>query len=245
MKLCANLTWLFKELPFEDRFAAARDAGFDGIEILDPYDLNVQETVSALAIHRLKMVLFNCPPPNYLGGTPGWAAVKGSRFENDFRRALRYAKALGSEYIHIMAGEAEGKEARDTFIANLKLAAKAAPKQKLTIEPLNATDRPGYFLTDFYLAKDIVEEVAAPNLGLQFDTYHAARTHGDVPKTWDAVKHVVTHIQVGQAPDRTEPTNLGSFFERLHADDYRNWISAEYEPSGSTLDSLAWMKMLS
>jgi len=244
MKLCANLNWLFQELPLLERFKAASEAGFHGVEILDPYGLNVQETVNALSLNALKMVLINCPPPNYTGGEPGWAAVPGSRFENDFRRGHRYAKALGAEHIHIMAGKAEGEEARATLVANLKSAAKAAPKQKLTVEPLNQDDQPGYFLSDFYLAKEIVLEVDAPNLRLQFDTYHAERIHGDVLSTWDAVKDMVSHVQVGQAPDRCEPTKLSKFFDRLKEDDYRNWVSAEYRPITSTNSSLSWLQYL-
>lgn len=242
MKLCANLTWLFKDLPAEDRFAAAKDAGFDGIEILDPYDLNIQEVVSELGRFGLSMVLFNCPPPNYTGGEPGWAAVKGSRFQSDLRRALRYSSVLKSELIHLMAGSSQGEEARGVFVENLKSATLSAPDQVFTIEPLNQMDRPGYFLSDYYQAKEIVEEVAAPNLGLQFDTYHVAKTHGDILTTWSAVKDTVRHVQIGEAPDRIEPTSHGPFFEKLREDGYAHWISAEYQPTASTLSSLEWIR---
>lgn len=245
MKLSANLNWLFQELAMLERFEAAKDAGFSGVEILNPYDLNVQDVVNALAEHELKMVLINCPPPNYTGGEPGWAAVPGSRFESDFRRGQRYARALGAQHIHLMAGKAEGQQARDTFVANLRAAAKAAPKQSITIEPLNQVDQPGYFLSDFHLAKEIVQEVNLPNLSLQFDTYHAERIHGDVLATWGAVADVVGHIQVGQAPDRSEPKTLKSFFDKVKQDGYAQWISAEYRPSSNSEFSLRWLKELS
>ena len=247
MKFCANVTLLFNELPLMERFAAAKAAGFTGVEILFPYDEPVPEMVSQLARQNLEMALLNCPPPNYTGGARGVAAVPGSddRFRSDYKRALRYAKALGAQFIHVMASTAEGDEARETFVANLKWAAFEAPKQRLTIEPLNRKDMPGYYLSDFYLARDIVAEVAAPNLGLQFDTYHAGLIHGDVSRVWVEVKDCVTHIQLGQTPDRSEPTqgevDFDAFFAQVAADGYDGWLSAECHPSMPTVDTLGWL----
>ena len=242
MKLCANLDWLFQDLPMKDRFAAAKEAGFDGVEILNPYDLNVQDVVSEVALNDLEMVLINGPPPNYLGGEPGWAAVPGARFENDFKRSLRYAKALQARHIHLMAGVAEGAAAQETFLKNLRFAVSLAPDQSLTIEPLNPKDRPGYFLADLNVGAEIVRQVGASNLGLQFDTYHADLIHGDILSVWSDVKDVVTHVQISQAPNRTEPEDLTVFFEELRASAYSGWVSAEYGPKTGPKHTFNWMK---
>ncbi len=166
---------MFPELPLLDRFAAARAAGFDAVEILFPYDCPANDIRDGLAAHRLDLALINCPPPNYLGGPRGFAAVPGdeTRFRHDFARALRYARALGARHLHVMAGAAEGVAALRVFVANLRWAAAQAPRQSLTIEPINTHDMPGYFLNDFRRAVEVIEAVGAPNLGLQFDAYHA------------------------------------------------------------------------
>ncbi|KJZ19571.1 hydroxypyruvate isomerase family protein [Loktanella sp. S4079] len=247
-KFCANLTWLFQELPFMDRFAAAKEAGFDGVEVQFPYDVNAQDVVNQLVRHDLKMVSINCPPPNYTGGEPGWAAVPElkDRFRRDFTRAVRYAKTLGAEYVHIMAGKAEGLEAQKTYIENLKWAAAQAPKQKLTIEPINDQDMPGYFLNSFVLASEVLGIVDAPNLGLQFDAYHAAKITGDVFTTWERMRNLTAHVQVAQIPHRTEPIageiDYPAFFATLARDGYGGWVSGEYGPATTTAAGLGWIK---
>ena len=248
-KFCANLTMLFTEVPLIERPAAAALAGFGGVEILFPYDENAAELGTALAQSRLPLALINCPPPNYAdpNGPRGFAAVpeQKQRFQQAFRRTLRYAGALGAEFIHIMAGVAEGREARAVFVENLKWAAEFAPKQRLTIEPINSHDLPGYFLNDFDLAMDILAEVDAPNLHLQFDAYHAARITGDVLGTWDRVRARVAHIQVGGVPDRHEPEggdfDYPAFFKLLDRQQYKGWVSGEYNPAGRTEENLSWI----
>lgn len=246
MKLCANLTLLFAERPFMDRFGAAKDAGFDYVEVLFPYDVPVQDVVRELTLHDLKMVLINCPPPNYTGGQPGWAAVPGSRFQSDFKRALRYAQALKVTHLHIMAGEAAGPEAQAAFIENLRWAADQAPDQSLTIEPLNPDDKPGYFLNDFNLAMAVIAAVDRPNLGLQYDTYHAQKIHGDAARVWEDVKSRVTHVQVGQTPKRGEPDqgeiDFAALFAAMRRHGYDGWVSGEYIPKGRTEDGLSWLE---
>ncbi len=244
-KFCANLTWLFTETPLMQRFAAAKEAGFDAVEVLDPYDAPVQDMRDQLVWQELRMALINCPPPNYTGGAPGYAAVPGSRFQQDFKRTLRYAQALKAEFVHVLAGEASGPEAHETFVENLRWAAKAAGKQKLTIEPLNPTDRPGYFLNDYYQARDVLAEVGAKNLALQFDAYHVARIHGDVRAVWTDLRDLVAHVQVAQVPDRSEPEGDGvdypAFFAQLDADGYNGWVSGEYAPKAGTRKGLGWI----
>ena len=246
MKTCANLTMLFTELPFLERFGAAKSAGFDAVEVLFPYDVAVPDMLDMLGRNGLPLALINCPPPNYTGGERGFAAVVGARFQQDFIRAARYAKALGAQHLHIMAGAAEGAAARACFVENLRWAAAEAPHQSLTIEPINCDDMPGYFLSDFDEGKAIVQEVGAPNLRLQFDAYHAQKITGDVLGTWAKVRDVVAHVQVGQTPDRTAPDqgeiDYAAFFARLKKDGYKGWISGEYKPADRTEMSLDWIK---
>ena len=244
-KFCANLSLLFTELPFLERFGAAKAAGFDAVEVLFPYDVAVPDMLGELARLGLPLALINCPPPNYTGGERGFAALLGSRFQQDFKRSLRYAKALGAQHLHIMAGVAEGAEARACFVENLRWAAGFAPEQSLTIEPINRDDMAGYFLCDFDEALAIIEEVGAPNLRLQFDAFHAQKITGDVLGTWGRVAELVVHVQVGQTPHRTAPDqgdiDYGAFFKRLKVDGYKGWISGEYTPADRTELSLDWI----
>ena len=244
---CANLTWLFTELPFLERFEAAKEAGFNAVEVLFPYDVNAQDIVNELAKHDLHMALINCPPPNYTGGPQGFAAVPGleERFRKDFMRALRYAKTLGAQHLHIMSGVANGDEAKATFVNNLRWAAAEAPEQSLTIEPINGDTMPGYFLNCFDLGREIVTAINAPNLKLQFDTFHAAKITGDVFGTWEAMRDITSHVQVAQMPNRGEPDqgeiHYPAFFALLKAQNYDGWVSGEYKPRGTTIEGLGWI----
>ena len=245
-RYCANLTFLFRELPFIERFGAASEAGFDAVEVLFPYDISVPEMQDALSIHGLTLALINAPPPSYTDGPRGFAAVPGleDRFRHDFRRALRYAKALGARHLHLMAGTANGPEAEATYIDNLRWATAFAPDQSLTIEPINPADIEGYFLADFDLAARILDTVDAPNLHLQFDAYHAHRITGDVTATWEAHGARAMHIQVAGTPGRHEPLageiDYPAFFEMLDAVGYQGFVSGEYHPAGATADGLGW-----
>ncbi|WP_333714716.1 hydroxypyruvate isomerase family protein [Yoonia sp.] len=246
-KFCANLTWLFTERPFIERIGAAAEAGFDAVEVLFPYDTNAQEIVNALSLHQMPMALINCPPPNYTGGDQGWAAVPGleARFERDFARALRYARTLGAKHLHIMSGVAEGADAKATLLRNLRCAVAEAPDQSLTIEPINSETMPGYFLSEFDLGREIVETIAAPNLRLQFDTFHAAKITGDVLGTWARMREVTAHVQVAQITDRGEPDRQAfdypAFFDQLDAEGYSGWVSGEYKPRRTTEEGLGWI----
>lgn len=243
----ANLTLLFPELPFLDRFEAAAEAGFDAVEVLFPYDDPVPDIRARLAASGLPLILMNCPPPNYTGGPRGMAAVPGAedRFRHDFTRVLRYAAELRPRFIHVMAGAAEGAAAKDTFIANLAWAAAQAPAQRLTVEPLNLRDNPGYFLADYDLAAEVIDAVGAPNLGLQYDAFHAQMLTGDAMAVWRAQGHCAVHVQVSDTPDRAEPWAGGVDFDTLFAairdDGYSGVISAEYLPKGGTRAGLGWL----
>ncbi len=246
-RFCANLTFLFTELPLLRRIAAARAAGFEAVEILFPYDEPAAAIAEEARLAGMPIALINTPPPNWTGGDRGFAAVPGGeeRFRKDFERVLRFAKVLGPTHIHIMAGRAHGPEARATYVRNLRWAAERAPKQSLTIEPINPDDMSGYFLADFPTALDILHEVDAPNLSLQFDAYHAQQIHGDVAEMWEMCAPHTSHIQVAGVPDRNEPIageiDYPAFFERLDKGGYKGWVSAEYQPLGNTFDGLNWM----
>jgi len=247
-RLAANLTFLFTELPMPERFAAARRAGFSGVEVLFPYDLATKELSHAAQAAGLEFVLLNTPPPNWSGGPRGFAAIPGGedRFRRDFRRALRFAQELGVRHIHVMAGRAHGPQALQTFMRNLSWAAAQAPQLSLLIEPLNPVDMPGYFLNDFELAAAILDEIGAPNLGLQFDAYHAQHITGDALACWDRHGARARHVQIAGFPGRHEPRggdiDYPAFFRRLAASGYDGWVSAEYIPATTTEAGLHWLK---
>ena len=247
-RFAANLTYLFTELPMLRRFAAAKRAGFDGVEILFPYDLPITELRGVAEAQGLEFVLINSPPPNWAGGARGFAAEPGSRdrFRADFDRAMRCANALRVRHMHVMAGKGEGEAARKTLVDNLKWAAQRAPRQSLTIEPMNTRDMPGYFLNSFDLAAEILAEVDAPNLGLQFDAYQAHMIHGDALDCWNRHGPITRHVQVAGSPGRHEPRagdiDYPHFFRVLEESGYTGWIGAEYTPLTSTEVGLRWLR---
>lgn len=250
-RFAANLTTLFTELPMLDRFAAAAEAGFTGAEILYPYDIAARELYRAAVSAGLEIVLINAPPPNWTGGPRGFAAVPGveDRFRRDFERSLRVAEALRARHIHIVAGKAQGPAARETFTRNLAWAAERAPHASLTIEPRNVADNPGYFLSDFTLAQEILADVGASNISIQFDAYHAQIISGDMLGCWRQIGPQVRHVQVAGFPGRNEPDcgsmDCGAFFRMLDEQGYKGWVSAEYSPARQTFHGLDWIAALS
>lgn len=251
MKPAANLSHLWPELPYLDRFDAAAAAGFTGVEVQFPYDVAAKETQRALMRGGLQMVLINAPPPNYTGGPRGFAAVVDgeARFAHDMRRAFRYAEALRVPMIHVMSGYAARQAAKDTMIANLRQAVQDAPAGiTLMLEPLCPQAQPDYFLNDYALAAEIIAAVDAPNLRLQFDSYHAQMIHGDAVVVFKQYRDLITHVQIGDAPDRSAPgtgdVNFPDLFAALRAADYDGWVSGEYTPGGATEPTLKWMNQL-
>jgi hydroxypyruvate isomerase len=245
-RFCANLTTLFTEAPLLERPARAAVVGFEGAEIAVPHDADAAALHAALDGAGLPLALLNCPSPDP-ADPPGLAAVPGqeARFREAFERSLRIMDALGAQRLHVMAGVAEGPEAAGVFADNLAWAADAAQGRQLTIKPVNPADRPGDFLDDFSVALALLDEIGAPNLGLQFDAYHAHRITGDVTGTWAAVAPWVRHVQVAGVPGRHEPAggavDYPAFFARLDADGYDGWVGADYHPRGATQDGLDWL----
>lgn len=247
-RFAANLTFLFTELPMLDRFAAAKAAGFDGVEILFPYDLVVSDLTRAAQAAGVEFLLLNTPPPNWAGGPRGFAAEPGreERFRRDFDRALRFAQALSARHIHVMAGKADGGAAEAVFIDNLRWATARAPHASILIEPANAADLPGYFLNDLDQAAAVLDAVGAPNLGLLFDAYHAHMITGDATAAFAAHARRVRHIQIAGAPGRHEPRgsdiDYAAFFRAVDAAGYQGWVAAEYAPRTTTEAGLRWLR---
>ncbi|MGI9370575.1 MAG: hydroxypyruvate isomerase family protein [Ruegeria sp.] len=248
-KFAANISLLFSELPFPERFGAAANAGFEAVEILFPYDTPATEIHSALTANGLELVLINAPPPNNAGGTPGFAAIPGDedRFRPDIQRVLDYAEVLRPGLIHLMSGYSKGQDALEAFVGNLQWVADFAPHQQFTIEPLNEISQPGYFLNNYNLAIEVLDRVNRPNVGLQYDSFHAQMIHGDALNVWHQHCSRVVHAQVGAAPDRSEPgrgpTDFATLFRAIDRSGYTGWVSAEYNPSTDrTIDSLHWRR---
>ncbi|MDK3016798.1 hydroxypyruvate isomerase family protein [Pseudodonghicola flavimaris] len=249
-RLAANISHLFPELPLMQRFAAARAAGFEGVEILFPYDVPAAEIREALDATGLALALVNAPPKSV---APDHPAVPGSEdgFQAAMKEVLDYLAPLAPDAIHVMTGFTSGIEAEDTLVDNLRWLAEAAPEQLFTLEPLNLGDQPGYFMCDYDLALRVMDRVARPNLGLQFDSYHSQVIHGDALAVWQRVAPRVRHIQLGAPPARTEPrldqgpVDFAALFAAIEASGYDGWISAEYGPTtAKTEDSLGWMAAL-
>ncbi len=251
MKPAANLSLLWQELPYLERFEAAARAGFTAVEVLFPYHLAASETKRACAASGLDLVLINAPPLSDDASERGFAAVPGrdEKFRIDMNRAFQFAQTLGARFVHVMAGEATGEEAFNTFVRNLTWATNTAPSGLiLTIEPLNPIAMPGYFLNDYALAGQIINNVAAPNLGLQYDSYHSQMIHGDAVEVFDQYSTIIVHAQVGDTPARGAPgsgdVDFPRLFERMKDAGYRGWISGEYHPGPVTEASLDWMSLL-
>lgn len=255
-KFAANLTMMFNEIPFPQRFAAAAKAGFAAVEFLFPYDYPPAEVARWLQEAGLKNALFNMPPGDWAAGERGVASLPGR--EEEFRagvaRAIEYARALGTPSIHAMAGllpsGADRKRHREVFVANLRHAAKVLAGEGLTllIEPINSRDIPGYFLNTQAEAHAIREEVDQPNLKVQMDFYHAQIVEGDLSVTLR--KHIahVGHVQIASVPDRHEPDegeiDYRHIFRLLDELGYPGWVGCEYRPRGRTEDGLGWLKEL-
>ena len=246
-RLAANISLLFAELPFMDRFRAAARAGFEGVEILFPYDYPAGEIRAALDANELELALINAPPPGpgaAFPGLPGGAA----RFRDTMERVLDTAAVLRPGAIHVMAGYTDDPRAEDSFTANLQWLCDRAPDQPFTIEPLNPGDQPGYVLTDYDLAARILRRADRSNLGLQFDSYHAHLIHGDALAIWRRHAPRIRHVQLGAPPGRSEPrldrgpVDFPALFAEIAASGYDGWIGAEYHPgTAATGDSLGWM----
>jgi len=252
LKFAANLTMLFNELPFLDRFAAAKAAGFSGIEYLFPYEFDKAVLAERLQQHGLTQVLHNLPAGNWSAGERGIAILpdRVDEFRDGVMRAIDYAKALGCRQLNCLVGivpeGADSAELHATLIANLRYAAETLSKHqvKLLIEPINTRDIPGFFLTRTERAVQIISEVGSDNLFIQYDIYHMQIMEGDLAPTMKKHLDRIAHIQIADNPGRHEPgtgeINYPFLFQYLDEIGYRGWIGCEYKPKAATLEALGW-----
>jgi hydroxypyruvate isomerase len=252
-RFAANLTMLFQELPFLDRFDAAAACGFEAVEFLFPYAFEAGEIAERVSRHGLEVALFNLPPGDWDAGERGLAALPGreAEFAEAVETGLRYARALGCRRLHAMAGRpgegaAAAEGARATYLANLGAAAdRLAPHGvDLLLEPLNPRDMPGYHLRTTGQARAVIEELGRPNVRLQLDLYHLQVTEGDLVHRVRALMDITGHVQVANPPDRREPSegevNFPHLFGLLDELGYGGWVGCEYRPAGPTEASLGW-----
>jgi hydroxypyruvate isomerase len=252
-KFAANLTMLFNEVAFLDRFAAARRAGFAGVEYLFPYEHDAKEIRRRLDEQGLTQVLHNLPAGNWGGGERGIACHpdRVAEFEEGVTRAIQYATALGCRQLNCLAGIApagvDEVRTRTTFVANLRGAAGRLQDAgiRLLIEPINTRDIPGFFLRTTAQAIEIMGEVGSDNLFLQYDVYHMQIMEGDLATTIQKHLDRIAHLQIADNPGRHEPgtgeINYDFLFDYLDRIGYAGWVGCEYKPAASTESGLGWM----
>ena len=253
-RIGANLSFMFTEVPFLDRYDAAAKSGFEGVEALLPYEARAEDIAARLRANGLQQVLLNTPSGNWDGGERGIASLPGreSEFREGVKKALDYAGTLGCPTIHPVAGimppGAERARFDATYRENLAFTADLAAKQNVavTIELINTRDIPGFFLRDLGQMRQVLADVNRANLKFQFDTYHVQIMHGDVTKHFEALFQQIGHIQVSGVPDRNEPDvgelNHDWLFRQFDRLGYAGWVCGEYRPRSGTVAGLGWAK---
>ena len=253
-KFAANLSMMFNEVPFPERFAAAAKAGFKAVEFLFPYDYAPAEVAGWLKENGLVNALFNLPPGNWTASERGIASLPGreQEFRDGVAKAIEYALALGTPKIHCMAGlfPAGGDHAkhRAIYIENVRHAAQEMAKhgRMLVIEPINHRDMPGYFLNTQAEGHAICKEIGLPNLKVQMDFYHCQIVEGDLTMTFKNNFAGIGHVQIASVPTRNEPdegeVNYRHIFKLLDEMGYDGFVGCEYRPRGRTEDGLGWFR---
>jgi hydroxypyruvate isomerase len=251
-KFAANLTMLFGELPFLDRFAAAKAAGFSGVEYLFPYEFGKAVLREQLQQYGLTQVLHNLPAGNWAAGERGIAILPDriEEFRDGVISAIDYAKALDCRQLNCLVGiaprDADMFELNEVLVNNLRFAADALAKERirLLIEPINTLDIPGFFLSRTEQAVQILSKVQSDNLSIQYDIYHMQVMEGDVARTLQRHLPRISHVQLADNPGRNEPgtgeINYPFLFRHLDAIGYRGWVGCEYKPRTTTVDGLGW-----
>ena len=257
-KFAANLSMMYQEHDFLDRFGAAARDGFRGVEFLFPYDFSAADIKAQLDAHQLTLALFNCPPGDWTRGERGMGSLPGreEEFQAAFEKALSYQEVLGNKRLHVMAGLMQpGKtreEHRATYVKNLVWAAQqlGARDLILVIEPINPRDIPGFFLNRqdeaHAICAEVAQAVGSVKVMVQMDFYHCQIVEGDLAMKFKQYFKGVGHIQIAGVPERHEP-DLGEInhpylFKLIDAMGYDGWVSGEYRPKGKTSDGLAWMR---
>lgn len=256
-QFAANLTMLFNESPFIDRFEKAAKSGFQAVEFLFPYAFSAQDIKQKLEQNKLQLVLHNLPAGDWDAGERGIACLPDrlAEFQAGVAKAIEYAKELGVKQLNCLAGkmpaDADFEILKKTFVSNLRYASAELKKAniKLLIEPINTFDIPGFYLSKTQQAVEILNEVGSDNLFIQYDIYHAQRMEGELCKTIENNLSKIAHIQLADNPGRNEPgtgeinyTHLFQFIDRIG---YTGWIGCEYKPATNTEAGLGWIKVLS
>ena len=251
LNFSANLSFLFNEHDFLDRFGAAARAGFTGVEFHFPYDFDKAVLAEVVLTSGVEVVLFNLPAGNWAAGERGIACLpeRKAEFQDGVGRAIDYAEALGCTRLNCLAGIQAGDrdQAMETLVDNLRFAAAATQRAgiRLLLEPLNNRDNPGFLVPTTGAALRVLEAVGSRNLQVQYDVYHAQVMEGDLSRTLETHLMQIGHIQIADNPGRHEPgtgeIRFPFLFERLEQLGYAGWIGCEYKPSGATLDSFDWL----
>lgn len=256
-KFSANLSMLFTEVDFLDRFAAAAKAGFKGVEYVSPYEYPPEAVAERLQANRLTQVLFNLPAGDWAAGERGIAVLpdRSDAFRDSVATAIRYADALGCTQVNCLAGlapvNADPALLHKTFVDNLRFAARelGAAGIRLLVEAINTRDMPGFFLSTSDQALRLIDEVASDNLFFQYDVYHMQVMEGDLAETLATNIARIGHVQVADNPGRNEPgtgeINYPFIFRHLDALGYDGWVGAEYRPLTTTEAGLGWIATLS
>jgi hydroxypyruvate isomerase len=253
LSFSANLSMLFTEVEFLERFSRASKAGFRAVECQFPYAYRADQLADQLEAHRLALVLHNLPAGNWAAGERGIACLPGrtGEFQDGVGRAIEYATALRCTQLNCLAGIAPAGASRltlhDTFIDNLRFAGRELKKRDITllVEPLNTRDTPGFFLETSQQSLEIIESADIANLRLQFDVYHMHIMEGDVVRSLQRSLSYLSHLQVADDPGRHEPgtgtIDFPSVFQTLESAKYGEWIGCEYVPSRATEETLGWL----
>lgn len=255
-KFAANLTMLFADRPFLERFEAARQAGFEAVEFLFPYDWPAQQIKQLLDDNQLKLVLHNLPAGDWAAGDRGIACdpARVAEFKAGVAQAIEYARVLGVPQLNCLAGKlpagVDPRQAEDTLVENLRHAATELKQHglRLVIEAINSFDIPGFCLNTTAQALDLIEKVGSDNLFVQYDIYHMQRMEGELANTLEKHLDQIVHIQLADNPGRHEPgtgeINYAFLFKHLDRIGYKGWIGCEYNPAGKTEDGLGWREQL-
>jgi hydroxypyruvate isomerase len=255
-KFAANLTMLFNEVPFMDRFEQAAQAGFEAVEFLFPYDFAAEDIRAKLKGNKLALVLHNLPAGDWAAGERGIACHPNrvDEFRAGVAKAISYATVLEVGQLNCLAGKlpdgVSAQQAHAVFVENLRFAAGELKKAglRLLIEPINTFDIPGFFLSRTDQALAILKEVGADNLFIQYDIYHAQRMEGEIAATLRDRLPQIGHLQLADNPGRNEPgtgeLNYAFLFKHIDAIGYTGWIGCEYKPKAATVDGLGWRKSL-
>lgn len=252
-RIAANLTMLFTDVPFLDRFGDAAKAGFSAVEFQYPYEHDPQDILDRLRQHKLELVLFNLPAGDWAGGDRGIAAdhTRQEEFRQGVARAVEYATVLQPPRINLLAGIAEESAENDlALMQNARYAAEALEQLgiELVLEPVNTHDIPGFALPTTRAALELIAELDVANIGLQYDLYHSLRMGEDPYEILNEIGDTISHIQIADVPGRHQPgtgeVDFARFFEAVDRSGYTGWVALEYIPEGPTAGGFGLLREL-